>query len=75
MPLKKYRRLEDVPDPWHEPDDPKLWQAIAANWRRSTLLMPRVVPPPRGLHRFRSIEAAQKADEAWLRAMMTAARP
>jgi hypothetical protein len=69
--LKKYRRIEDVPDPWHDRDDPKLWKAIASNWRLSDALMPRV-PPPRGLHRFGSIEAAQKADDEWTRARVAA---
>jgi hypothetical protein len=48
------------------PDDPRLWPTIVRNLRRSQLLMPAGAPRyPRGLHRFRSRDEADRARAAW----------
>ena len=70
--LRKYRDVAEMPEPWQDCDDPALWPAIAAAWARAALLIPRV-PPPRGLHKFHSLDEAQRADEEWESARVLAA--
>lgn len=64
MPLRKYRSVEEMPAPaWCDPLDP-------ANLRRAgdvSALAARLHPRrfPAGLHKYRSIEEASEAREAW----------
>lgn len=64
MSLKKFRSVEEMPSPsWCEPLDP-------GNLRRAgdvSALAARFHPRrfPAGLHKYRSIEAASAARQAW----------
>ena len=60
MSLTKYRSVAEMPPPGRA-DDASLAARIRASWRRAFLL----APPgfPRGVRRFRTIEAANEARE------------
>lgn len=73
MPLRKYRRVEDIPPP---PLAPTPVAGLVAACRMGELcarLGPGAVAP-RGLHRFRSLEEADAHRERWQRTSPAPAR-
>ena len=63
MPVWKYRRVEDMPEPWMMESEVPLGQRI-----RNVLSLARIVGPlhmPRGVHKFRSIEEMQADRDRW----------
>ena len=64
MPVKKFRRVEDMPGAtWYEPGDPELYAAIRRVWGRSRRLLQPRFPP--GVHKHRSIEAMNAEVDRW----------
>lgn len=50
MPVRKFRRVEDMPPPaWRRPGDPALARAIATVWTLGRALTPLKLKP--GVHR------------------------
>lgn len=67
MPIKKFRDVSEMEgNTWHEPGDPRLFEAIRAVWD----LAERTTEPrfPPGVHKHRSIEDAEALREEWDRA-------
>ena len=64
MPIRKYRRVEDLPEP---PLAPDARAGIEAACRLSQLSqgLGRRFNAPRGVHRFRSIEEADAHRRSW----------
>ena len=68
MPVFKYRRVEDMPDPAlrHDAGDPAIPRKIRYLWRISeALLGPVGTCIPRGVRKYRSIEEAQADRDRW----------
>lgn len=66
MPIKKFRRVEDMtPPPWRSPGDPALERAIAFVLD-SAARMSRLRFPP-GVHKHRSIEEMDAVQTEWRR--------
>ncbi len=64
MPVRKFRKLQDMEDSlWRSSDDPSLLHAIARVWDFADRISARGFPP--GVHKHRSIEAAQELRECW----------
>jgi hypothetical protein len=61
VPVHKYRSVADMPRVERAESD-QLVARIRAVWRRAQLVCP--ATPPRGVHRFASIEAANEARTA-----------
>ena len=62
MPVYKYRSIEEMDaHTWRTPGDPALYRAIAFTWELARRTNPRRFPP--GVHKYRSIEAMNEADE------------
>lgn len=70
MPVWKYRRIEDVPQPWRDPGDPGLHQAIRRVWSLGQRLHAPRFPP--GVHKLRSIEDMNRLSEQWEAANLAA---
>ena len=68
MPVRKYRRVEDMPDTAlaHDAGDPAIPQAIRHLWDLSErLLWPVGTCIPRGVRKYRSIEEANADRDRW----------
>lgn len=64
MPVQKFRDLDSAREAlWRRPDDPGSLRRAAWLWAFSARLCPPRIPP--GVQRYRSIEDAQRAREAW----------
>ncbi len=64
MPVRKFRTHEEAQrDLWLPPGDPRILKAMAFVLGLGSLA--RWKPFPRGVHRYRSIEEANAAREAW----------
>ena len=64
MPVRKYRTHEEAQrDLWLPPGDPRILKALAFVLGLNALAPTK--PFPRGVHRYRSIEEANAAREAW----------
>jgi hypothetical protein len=50
-----------MPTRWRAPGDPELYRAIAFTWELARRTNPRHFPP--GVHKYRSIEEMNRADE------------
>ena len=62
MPVQKFRDLDEMRRAlWCDSSDKNLPKRIAALWKRSFQISPRVYP--RGVFKYRSIEEAQEARE------------
>jgi hypothetical protein len=73
MPVYKYRSIEEMDaHSWRTPGDPALYRAIAFTWELARRTNPRRFPP--GVHKHRSIEAMNEADERRLDEHMQARR-
>lgn len=57
MPVRRYRRVEDVPPPDRAPT-PEAGVAAACSASAVSAALGAIVPAPRGVRRFRSVEAA-----------------
>jgi hypothetical protein len=63
MPVSKYRRVDDMPPPWHEPGDPALYRAIRELWSFGQRWHAPRFPP--GVYRLRSPEEMNRLAEQW----------
>jgi hypothetical protein len=64
MPIRKFRDVSEMEDTlWHDRGDPRLFRAIRNVWEFAG----RTCQPtfPVGVHRHRSIEAADAQREQW----------
>ena len=66
MPIRKFRSIEEMDaNTWRTPGDPALYRAIAFTWELARRTNPRLFPP--GVHRYRTIEELNQADDTRLR--------
>jgi hypothetical protein len=64
MPVRKFRDVSEMEETlWYERTDPALPRAIARVWDFAARVCPLVFP--RGVHKYRSIEDANVARDAW----------
>jgi hypothetical protein len=63
MPVRKFRRVEDIPAPWHTIGDPSLYRAIESVWDFGQRIGAPRFPP--GVYRHRSVEEMNSLDEEW----------
>lgn len=64
MPVEKFRSFEEAREAlWGEPGDPAYLRRIAWLWAFAERVAPRRYPP--GVHRYESIDAANRARDAW----------
>lgn len=63
MPVRKFRSVEEIPEPWQEPGTPKLRRTIASVWDFAAKTCPLRFPP--GVYRHRSIEDAKRQRALW----------
>lgn len=65
MPVRKYRRVEDMPDDdkWVPTGHPSIPRRIRFLWRLSSALA--TIGFPRGVRKYKSIEAANEEREQW----------
>lgn len=63
MPVRKFRRVEDIPAPWLQIGDPSLSGAIAGVWDFGQRIGAPRFPP--GVYRHRSLEEMNRLDEKW----------
>lgn len=67
MGVRRYRDVSDMPDAgWLDKDDPRFFEKIAALWRFSGDLTGEL-PVPRGVFRFRTMEALNAHHLEWER--------
>ena len=68
MPFKKFRSVEEMDDArrdlWCDQPDQTCFKRIAELWERSARLCPRKFP--KGVVKYRTIEAAQADRERWI---------
>ena len=66
MPIRKFRRIEDMaPPPWRMPGDPELDRAIAFVLSAAARMSPLRFPP--GIYRHRSFDEMHALQEEWRR--------
>ncbi len=64
MPVRKFRRVEDMtPPPWRAPGDPELDRAVAFVLTAAARMSPLRFPP--GVHKHRSIEEMNDLQDRW----------
>jgi hypothetical protein len=64
MPIRRFRRIEDMERPnWRQPGDPELYAAIKMLWDFGRRTATRRFPP--GVYRHASIEALNAQTRAW----------
>ena len=64
MPVRKFRDVSEMEDTlWYERGDPELPRAIARVWSFAARVCP--LEFPRGVHKYRSIEAAEADRDRW----------
>jgi hypothetical protein len=63
VPVKRYRSVEDMREPWREREDPRLWAAISGVWKFAQMTCP--LKFPRGVYKHRSMEEANRLREQW----------
>ena len=69
MPIRKFRSVEEMNRPvWREPGSPELYRAIARVWDFGQRTSKIRFPP--GVHRHRSIEEMNAAQETWRKKSM-----
>ena len=74
MPVQKFRSLDEAQQAlWGDPTHPSHLLRVAWLWRLGSQLAPRRYP--RGVHRYRSIEEANRVRESWERDAALVARP
>jgi hypothetical protein len=66
MPVRKYRRVEDIPRGWMTPGDPALYRAIEAVWELGRRTVSLRFPP--GVYKHRSIERLDQLEREWAEA-------
>ncbi len=72
MPVRKFRRVEDMPAPWRDPGDPILYRAIAGVWDLGDRWTTPRFPP--GVYKHRSMQEMNRLDEEWAAANFQAYR-
>jgi hypothetical protein len=73
MPIQKFRSFDDARRAlWVSSQQPNLIARIQALWTFSARLVPRQIP--RGVRKFRSIEAANQERDQWVRQRVQALR-
>lgn len=64
MPVERFRSFEEAREAlWGEPGDPAYLRQIAWLWAFAARVAPRRYP--RGVHRYESIDAANRARDEW----------
>ena len=63
MPIKKFRDVSEMTDTWLPPGSPELARAIHNVWDLARRVCPLRFPP--GVHKHRSLEAAEALREQW----------
>jgi hypothetical protein len=64
VPVRKFRDVSEMEDTlWYERGDPALFRAIAGLWDFAARTCP--LQFPRGVHKYRSIEDADRDRERW----------
>lgn len=63
MPIRKFRDVSEMDDPWYETNDPRLQAAIRRVWAFAARTCPLRFPP--GVYRHRSVEDAGVQREQW----------
>jgi hypothetical protein len=64
MPIRKFRRVEDMKGPrWRAAGDPELLRAMAGLWEIARRTRTPHFPP--GVHKHASIEEMQRVQEGW----------
>lgn len=67
MSVRKFRDVSEMEgNTWHEPGDPRLFEAIRATWRLAAETTRPRFPP--GVYKHRSIEEADALRREWDRA-------
>lgn len=65
MPIYRFQTHEEAERAlWLEPGDPRIPRVLRFLWSVGSVLTLRF-PPPRGVQKFRSIEEANAARDAW----------
>ena len=75
MPVRKFRSIEEMKRDhpiWRRPGDPVLYRAIALVWEVARRTNPRRFPP--GVHKYRSIQEMDRAQEQLLAEHIAALR-
>ncbi|MBI2837358.1 MAG: hypothetical protein HYX75_03535 [Acidobacteria bacterium] len=72
MPVRKLRRGEEMPEPWLDRGDPKLYGAIAGVWSFGDRWGSPRFPP--GVYKHRSLESMNRLSEEWAEANFRAFR-
>jgi hypothetical protein len=72
MPVRKFKRIEDMPELWFERGDPRLFKAIAGVWNFGQRWLAPHYPP--GVYKHRSLEEKNRHDEEWAAANFQAFR-
>jgi len=63
MPIRKFRDVSEMEEPWRTPGDPALFRAIASVWDFAARTCPLRFPP--GVYRHRWIKDAKALRETW----------
>lgn len=63
MPIRKFRDVSEIDEPWYERGDPALLRAIRRIWAFTARTCPLRFPP--GVHRHRSVEEAGAQRDRW----------
>lgn len=63
MPVQKFRSIEDMPEIWFKPGDPRLYKAIAGVWNFGKRWLSPHFPP--GIYKYRTLEEKNRHDEEW----------
>jgi len=64
MPVKKFRDVSEMEgNTWHDPGDPRLFDAIKVVWKLAARSTKPRFPP--GVYKHRSIEHANEHQQSW----------
>ena len=63
MSVRKFRRVEDIPQNWLEPGSAALSRVVASLWAFGQRTLGARFPP--GVHKHRSIESLLALEEDW----------
>ena len=66
MPVRKFRDVSEIPDPWREPGSSEHIRAMRNVWDFAERTTEPRFPP--GVYKHRSIEDAKKLKEVWQQA-------
>jgi hypothetical protein len=73
MPVRKFRDVSEMEgNTWHDPGDPRLFEAIRSVWGLGGASTKARFPP--GVYKHRSIEQANEQQQSWDQAIFDALR-